>query len=94
MKSIQLFLFAMLCLTLASCGEQWGGGLFIVPLLTTIGALIFGYKAFISSKSGSTQQTPYGAKEGGNVINKGYAIFFVICVVATIIIVAMINSDK
>jgi hypothetical protein len=94
MKSIQLFLVAVMCLTLASCGEHWGGGLIIIPILTGLGALIFGYKTFVSSNSGSTQQTPYGTKEGGNVVNKGYLIFTAILTIATIIIIIMINGDK
>ena len=96
MKSVQLFLVAVMCFTLASCGEQWGGGLIIIPILTGLGALFFGYKTFVSSNSGSTQQDRYKGTSDvkGNTINKGYLVFTIILVIATIVISIVINSDK
>jgi hypothetical protein len=95
MKSIQFFLVAVICLTLASCGAQWDGGLWIVPALTGLGALIFGYKTIVSSTSGSVKTNQYGSKDyKGNVVNKGYLIFTLVLTVATIVIIWMINGDK
>ncbi len=73
----------------------FGGGLFIIPAITLFGAIFFGYKAFVSSKSGSTQQDINGTKNvDGNTINKGYLIFSIICLVATIAIIIAMVSDK
>lgn len=68
----------------------------MIPALTALGAIIFGYKAFKSGKSGSVQQDRYKGNQevSGNTTNIGYTVFAVALAIATIVIIIMMNSDK
>lgn len=103
MKAFISLLLTSLFLT--SCGHfadgssVWQGGLFIVPLLTFLGAVWFGYKAYKAHNSGSWIIGPDGEttnKDGGNVpyTKIGWTWFSAALLVATIVIVIMVNSDK
>lgn len=102
MKQLFFFLFAIVLLT--SCGHYadgtsvWAGGLFLIPSITLAGALIFGYQAYVASRSNSTTQD----KDRGIIDNTGdvpiYKLgkfyFAVALFVATIVIIIMVNADK
>lgn len=60
---MKILLFALVCLTLGGCANfagtsqsVWSDGLWILPWLTGIGAVIFLVSAIIGSKSGTEQQ--------------------------------------
>ena len=101
----KVILFSLMAILLTSCGHfedgssVWQGGLFIVPLLTFLGAVWFGYKAYKAHNSGSWVIGPDGEttnKDGGNVpyTKIGWTWFSAALLVATIVIVIMVNSDK
>ena len=103
MKSFIIAFIA--CLFLASCGKfadgtsVWGGGLWILPWITFIGTVIFGYMAYKSSKSGSTvvdKQTGRRIESNKNVpIYKTWPFLFAaILFAATIVIILMVNGDR
>lgn len=98
-----LFILTIACFTLTSCGKfsdgtsVWQGGLFIIPLLTFVGSVIFFYQAWRSSKSNSKQSSYTGTKDNtGNVsiFSMGRFWFGVGLLIATIAIIIMVNSDK
>lgn len=76
----------------------FGGGLFIIPLLTLGGAIWFGYVAYKAHNSNSTKSD----REKGIIDNTGnvpywqigQAWFSAILFLATIVIVAAMISDK
>ena len=74
----------------------WAGGLWIIPLLTSLGCLWFLYLAYRSSKSGSTINPTLGGGEGGNVpiYQTGQFVFACILFVATIGIIIWVNIEK
>jgi hypothetical protein len=79
-------------------GSVWQGGLGILPVLTFLGAAIFGYQAYKGSKSGSIKLKdgyPTG-EEGGNVpIWKfGQFWFSVALLLATIFIILNVISNR
>lgn len=86
-------IFLMSCGHYADGTSVYAGGLFIVPLLGAIGAVLFFRAAYLSSKSGSNIN-PGG--EGGNVSIFKHPLFWfsVVCAVATIVWIIMINADK
>lgn len=99
-----MFLFLLTgCTHYADGTSVWSGGLFILPLLTVIGAAIFGYQAYKAHNSGFTQQVKDFNAEGkligvrtveGDEKIPYYKIgqfwFSVALVVATIIIVVKV----
>ena len=93
MKLLKLFLFILTAFVFASCGKHsdgtsvWAGGLWLAPLLTGIGTVVFGLLTLTSSTSGTV-----GKK--GNTFNVGYGIFTVCLLIATIVIIWMVNADK
>lgn len=75
----------------------FGGGLWIIPLLTLIGFVIFLRLALKASHSGSTQQTPGGIVESDQNVSiwkTGWIWFAIACALATIAIVCLMISDK
>ncbi len=82
--------------------QTWGGGLFLLPVITVIGAIIFFIQAYKASKSNSTTQVGTGTSDSrvvdntGNVpITKtGQFWFAVVLAIATIVIIIMVNADK
>jgi len=103
MKKLLAFISVLLFMTSCSKfhdggGSVWQGGLWILPILTTLGAAFFGYKAYKSSKGGSNviEGGAITNKEGGNVPiwQLGYFYFAVGLLIATIVIVIMVNGDK
>ena len=82
---------------------KWlGGGLWIIPVLTFVGSIIFFRAAYLSSKSDSTTQVrnPDGTStiidNTGNVpiYELGLFWFGVICVVATIVVLIGMRRAK
>lgn len=74
-----------------------GGGLWIIPLLTFLGAIIFLVIAVKASKSGSTIQTKEGIQSSDQNVpfyKTGQFIFSVILFAATIGILILMHSDK
>lgn len=75
-----------------------GGGLWIIPLLTLGGAAVFGYLGYKSSKSGSTVQNRDGSitesKENVPFYKTGFGVFSILLVIATIVILIMMYSDR
>lgn len=79
-----------------------GGGLWIIPLLTFAGSIIFLYQSYKASKSNSTTQVKagdgsyYTKDNTGNVpIYKiGRFYFAVALFVATVVILLAMYSDK
>jgi len=98
----KLFAFIILSISLMSCGKfpdgtsVWQGGLWLVAVLPFLGSLYFFYTAYKSSKSGSNINPLMGGGEGGNVpiYKHGRFWFGVGFVVASIIIIIMVNGDK
>jgi hypothetical protein len=99
----------LMCLTLASCSSYpdgtsvWGGGLFILPILTALGSGLCFWKAYKSSTSNSRTEEETGLGKPqiihdntGNVpiYTLGWFWFGVILAVATIVIIIAVNSDK
>lgn len=95
----------ILCLFLFSCGHYadgtsvWSGGLFIIPIITSIGSAIFFYQAYKSYKSNSTITNPIGGAVTDNTGNVpiyklGKFWFGVALALATIVVVIMVNGDK
>lgn len=80
----------------------FGGGLFMIPVLLIIGILIFGYQTIKASRSNSTTQVGTGSANVKVEDNTGNIpfykvpqfIFVVIFVVALIVTVIMMVSDK
>lgn len=76
-----------------------GGGLWIIPLITTIGTLWFGVLGYKSSKSGSgynDQSTGKWVDTPGNIpfLKTGYGKFSVALGIATIVILILMFSDR
>ena len=77
--------------------STFGGGLFIIPILTLLGAVLSFRKAYISHNSNSTQSTKGGLIDNtGNVpyTQIGSFWFGVIFVASTIVIVLMMHLDR
>lgn len=75
----------------------FGGGLWVIPLLTLIGFVIFLRLALKASHSGSTQQTPGGIVESDQNVSiwkTGWIWFAIACALATIAIVCLMISDR
>lgn len=81
MKSIKFFLLVAVPFMLSSCtGTRWAEGLWILPWLTGLATLFFGYKAAASYLN--------GAQDGGRkVIPTGYLVFTAMCLIAFIVII-------
>lgn len=90
---------------LSSCGKHrdgtsvWAGGLWIIPVLTTIGAFIFFVNAFRASQSGSTKYNQSTGKtesssENVPIYKSGFFWFGLACAVATIVIAFVVNAEK
>jgi hypothetical protein len=106
MKKFLLFSFSVLLIFLfTGCAHYsdgtsvWAGGLWLVPSVTSFGAIAFFIAAYRSSKSGSWKNPQYsGGKnvEGGNVPiwEHGFFWFSVACAIATVAIIFMVISDK
>lgn len=101
----KVILFALTAMFLTSCGKfsdgtsVWADGLFIIPILTGLGSVWFGYKAWVAHNSGSWVIGPNGErtnKEGGKIpfTKIGWTWFSLGLLVATIVIVLMVNGDK
>ena len=96
--------FALTCLTLASCSKfpdgtsVWGGGLFILPWVTFLGAAWFGYKAYKAWQSGSKQQMPdhttVYSTEKTPLYKIPYTYYSAVCLIATIVIIIAVNASK
>ena len=75
-----------------------GGGLWIIPLLTFAGSMIFLYQAYKASKSNSTTQLGDGRTldNTGNVpiYKVGRFYFSVALFVATIVILLVMYGDR
>lgn len=106
LKALFAFIIATV-FTMTSCakfadgsGSVWQGGLWIIPALTLIGATVFGYRAYKSSKSGSIHVD----KETGKItdqsdinvpIYKSGSFYFAIAfLVATLIMTCTIVSER
>jgi heme/copper-type cytochrome/quinol oxidase subunit 2 len=104
MKQLFILIIAITWFGLLSCAHfhdtntsVWSGGLWILPWLTGIGAIVCYVLAYFSSKSNSTTQTKHGTIDNtGNVpITKlGLFWFGVALTVATIIIVYVVNHGR
>jgi hypothetical protein len=103
MKSFIFLLVASMFLM--SCGHFndgtsiWGAGLWLVPWLTGIAAVICFAAAVVSGNSNSTTQTPGGRPTKDNTGNVGATKtpFFwwgVVLIIATVIVIIMVNADK
>jgi len=74
----------------------WGDGLWIIPTLTGAGAAIFGYKAWKDSHG------PFYNEDGTLITDKtrvplykiGFFYFFIALVIATILIITNIVSER
>lgn len=111
MKKI-IFILLFPVIALLSCSHfadersvsVWSDGVWILPLLTTIGAIIFFYRTFRASKSNSDQQVwengqPITKHNTGNVKpghegNKGNLIFAIGFTLATIVIILVQNLER
>ena len=77
-----------------------GGGLWIIPLLTLIGSLIFFYQSYKASKSVSVRHPNSAGKpafvsdENVPIYKVGVFKFAVALLVATIVIFFMMYSDR
>lgn len=104
MKIIKLFLFAVICLAVAGCGKfrdgssVWQDGLWILPWLTTLACLFFGYKTYIDWQSGWQQDPADGTHTEGKeklpLYKIPYLYFTLILLVATIVIIWRVNAGK
>lgn len=100
----KLFAFILTATALTGCAKfpdgtsVWAEGLWIIPVLLLTGIVIFGYKAYASSKSNSTQNSRDGGFKDntGNVpvTKSGYFYFAIACVLALIVVVIVVNSSK
>ena len=102
----KLLLFSLMAIFLMSCGKfhddgtsVWQAGLWIIPVITIIGSIIFGWLTYKSATSGSNTYDSRGAKtgiDGGDVpfYKIGWFYFSAGLFIATIVIVIMVNSDK
>lgn len=93
-KSLSAFLICSLFL-LTGCaqfadggGSVWQGGLGILPVLTFVGAAIFGYQAYKGSKSGSN------TGENVPIWKFGQFYFSIGLLIATIFIIWNVISNK
>lgn len=89
MKHLQLFLFALIVFALPSCASfpdgssVWQKGLWIAPWATFIGSVLCFVAAYRATR-------PVNAK-----ITESYFVWFgVALLIATILIVVMVNADK
>lgn len=103
-----LILFAIIAFTLTSCGHfpdggsVWQQGLWLLPIITSLGALIFLYRGWQVHQSGTKIQKPKGAGGGFEydpnnktpLLQIGFILFGLALIVATIVIIIMVNSDK
>jgi hypothetical protein len=104
MKLFKLIAFCVVCFVLQSCGKfadgtsVWQEGLWILPLLTFAGFVIFAVLAFKDWKSGSVVDDKHGnpipSKKKLKWYNNGYAWFAIFCLVAFIGIIIWVNADK
>ncbi len=74
----------------------FGGGLWIIPLLTLAGAVFFGIKTWRSSHSGSVTYHQDGSKTESdkNKLNTGYLVFTVALVVATVVFIIWMYNER
>jgi hypothetical protein len=108
MKSVKLFFLLLICAIIgAACGHfhdeptksVWSGATWIVFWLPFLGSIFFFVKAYLSSKSNSTTQTPYGGKTIDNTGNVpiyklGYFWFGVALAAFAIIAVIVVNASR
>lgn len=105
MKQFKFFAAALVVLLFASCAHYpddptqsvWSKGLWILPWLTGLGSIPFFYFAYQASKSNSTTNTNKGKIDNtGNVsiFKTGQFWFGVVLVIATIVIIAVVNGNK
>lgn len=75
-----------------------GGGLWIIPLITGLGALYSAYRGYKASKSGSFTIDQYGNRKDSDVnvsyFKTGGGVFSIILAVATIVFIIWMNSEK
>lgn len=98
----KVILFCLVAIMLTSCGHHsdgtsvWAEGLWIIPLLPAIGAVIWFIAAYRSSKSGSTINPIKGGGEGGNVpiYKSPFFLYAVCCVIAVVVIIFWVNAEK
>jgi len=100
---MRLLTFIICSLFLTSCAKYadgssvWSKGLWLVALLPFLGSLWFFYTAYVASKSNSTQQSGVVTSDNtGNVpmYKTGRFLFGVVLLVATIVIIWVVNSNK
>ena len=86
------------CAQFSDGSSVWQEGLWIIPTVTGLGALLFFYFAYRASRSNSTQQIPGRGKvdNTGNVpiYKTGFFVFSMILVLATIVIIFAVSGDK
>lgn len=77
--------------------SAFGGGLWVIPLLTLISTAYFGYKGYKASRSGHTQQTRSGTVSGSENVpfNKtGWHWGFWLSLLVTIGIVIWMYNER
>lgn len=100
---MKIYLF-LLALILAGCGKfrdgssVWQEGLWILPWLTALACLFFGYKTYIDWQSGwQRDELNAGHTEGEEKLplyKIPYLYFTIGFLIATIAIIWMVNAEK
>lgn len=104
MKKILNTMSFLLTFMLTSCvnfaGTEtsvWSGGLWMIPLITSIGSAIFFYFAYKSSTSGSVIQTTQGEEKSDKnvpIYKIGTFWYGVTCLMATLLIILNVISNR
>jgi len=101
---MKLFIFFCMVTLMASCGKMsdgtsvWAEGLWIIPTLTTLATLFFGYKAGKQHSGGSWKIIGGWVtdEDGGKIPiwKTPYFVFFVGFFLATIGVIFWVNLEK
>jgi hypothetical protein len=79
-------------------GSVWQGGTWILPTITILATIFFGYKTYKASTSGSNiiESGAITDKEGGNVpfYETGWFYFAVGSLIASVFIIANVISNR
>ncbi len=102
---MKLLLFALTAMFLTSCGKfsdgtsVWAEGLWVIPLITFLATVFFGYKAWAAHNSSSWIIGPGGertTRDGGKIplLKIGWTKWTIGLALATIAIIWYQNTQK
>ena len=102
-RLINFFFVFCVAILMQSCGKfsdgtsVWQGGLWLLPTVTLTASLFFLGLAYFASRSGSWWWQNHRIKESKEnipIIKVPFFIFFIVLLIATIVIAIVVNSER